>query len=273
VKTVAAILATILAVAAATVITSSSATAAPTTPAAAHVSVHPSHGLDIYSVVTVSATGIAHDTTVNVIECDVPTTQTDDGAQGCAAIATPTTNARGALSVSLNAQDPVYRYEPFGDPVPIYCRADVCRFFVEWTSADGVLHSVATAAMHFKGSPATIAASPSTGLADETRVHVTGSAKGSSGRYVTIVEESCFQIIQGDACLGAIPLTTVELRGNDTYSASVPVFRYLGDGEDCVGSFYGCQLSVTVLNSDGEPDDTFGVSRLGQPNVAIAFAG
>jgi hypothetical protein len=234
--------------------------------------VHPSHGLAAGSQVTVGGTGLAADTQVALIECDVPTSVSDEGTTGCSPIETLTTTAHGTLSVQLNTSDPVYRNEPYGDPVPVYCRADVCRYFLEWTDADG-FHSVATPRMYFAGSPATIAVAPATGLVDESSVLVSGSAHGSAGRYVTIVEESCFAIIQGSGCEGAIPLATVKLSAAGTFRTRVRVYRYLGDGEDCVGSFYGCELSVTVLGTDGEPDDTFGVSRLGQPAASVEFAG
>jgi Neocarzinostatin family len=275
VKTMPIIAAAVLAAAMLVIAPSSSVAAAPTssvatataTPIAA---VHPNHGLAAGSPVTVSASGLPAGTRVNVVQCDMPTSA--DASEGCSPSATPTTSAHGTLKIGLSVQDPAYLNLAFGDPAPIYCRADGCRFFVEWTDAAG-FHSIATPKMFFNGSPATIAATPATGLADGQTVHVSGSAKGSSGHSVTIVEESCFDIIQGSGCNGAITLATLSLAANDTYAGSVTVARYLGDGEDCVGNDFGCELSVTVLNADGQPDDSFGVSRIGQPAASIEFAG
>ncbi|WP_212830022.1 neocarzinostatin apoprotein domain-containing protein [Catellatospora sp. TT07R-123] len=238
-------------------------------PPAAHVT--PRFGLSTASTVTVSGSGLPAHTEVAVVECDVETYDTGDGLVGCPAVRTVTTSATGTASVQLNPRDPVYRSLEYGDPVPVYCRADACRYFFEWTDSAG-LHSVGTDVLHFTGSPATITATPAAGLADGQRVKVTGTAKGSTGRYVTIVEASCFQIIQGSGCNGNLPLATVPLRADGTFRATVTVFRYLGDGQDCVGDFYGCQLHVVVLGPDGRPDDTFGVSSIGQPAVPLEFA-
>ena len=233
--------------------------------------VHPSHGLVGFDIVTVSGSGLPTTTPISVIECDVPTSEGSEGPIGCPPVRTVTTTARGTLSTQFNVQDPVYREQELGDPVPVYCRSDQCRYYLEWTDATG-LHSITTPKMYFSGSPATIAAAPATGLLDERSVHVTGSAHGSTGRYVTIDEVSCFQIIQGSGCDGAIPLATVKLAASGTYAGTVHVYRYLGNGEDCADAFYGCQLRVTVLDSSGEPDNSFGVAAAGDQSVPITFA-
>ena len=234
------------------------------------VTVQPSTGLTTSSVVHLAASGLPAGIEVDVIECNVPTTDTGEGLQGCPALTSLTTSTGGTLALDLNPRNLVFRSEPFGDPLPIYCLADICRLYVEWTDTAG-LHSIHTRKMVFVGSPATITSTPATGLADGQTVHVSGSAKGSSGRYVTIVEESCFFIIQGSGCNGPLPLATFKLSASDTYSGSVRVFRFLGDGEDCVDAQFGCELSVVVLNDSGLPDDAFGVSRIGQPIATITF--
>ncbi|MBV1856017.1 hypothetical protein [Catellatospora tritici] len=238
-------------------------------PPTAHV--QPRFGLSRASTVTVSASGLPAHTEVAVVQCDVETYDTGDGLVGCPAVWTVTTSATGRASVQLNPRDPVYRSHEYGDPSPVYCRADSCRYFFEWTDGAG-MHSVGTDVMHFTGSPATIAAAPAAGLADGQRVTVTGTAKGSTGRYVTIVEASCFQIIQGSGCGGALPLATVPLRADGTFRVTVAVYRFLSDGQDCVGNFFGCALHVVALGPDGQPDDSFGVSGIGQPSAVLEFA-
>jgi hypothetical protein len=234
------------------------------------VTVQPSQGLSTSSTVHLAAAGLPAITSVDLIECDRPTTIFNDGVEGCPVLSSPTTATDGTMSIDLNPRDLVFRSEPLGDPVPVYCRADDCRYYVEWTDGKG-RHSIHTRKMQFTGSPATISATPASGLVDGERVRVNGSAKGSSGRYVTIVEESCYAIIQGSGCDGALPLATFKLTATDTYSGSVRLFRFLGDGEDCRDALFGCQLSVTVLDDRGLPDDSFGVSRLGRPAVELTF--
>ncbi|MDI1463386.1 hypothetical protein QEZ54_20610 [Catellatospora sp. KI3] len=233
--------------------------------------VQPRFGLSAASTVTVSASGLPAQIEVAVVECDVETYDTGDGPVGCPAVATVTTSAAGRASVQLNPRNLVYRSHEYGDPSPVYCRADICRYFFEWTDGTGP-HSVGTDVMHFTGSPATIGATPATGLADGQRVTVTGTAKGSTGRYVTIVEASCFQIIQGSGCTGSLPLATVPLRPDGTFRVTVAVYRFLGDGQDCVGAYFGCALHVVVLDEYGTPDDSFGVGAIGQPGVHLEFA-
>ncbi len=249
--------------------------AAAATPAAAAVNpvaaVHPNHGLSPFDIVTVSGTGLPAGTAIDVIQCDVPSSEGDEGPIGCAPQRTVTTTAQGKLSTPFNVLGTVYREQQLGDPDPVYCRADQCRYFLEWTDAAG-FHSIATPKMIFAGSPATLAATPTTGLADGAAVRVTGTAHGATGRYVIVDEVSCFQIIQGNGCNGAIPLGTLKLTAGGTFAGTLDAYRYLGDGEDCSDSFYGCQLRVTVLNSDGNTDTSFGDPADGDQSVAITFA-
>jgi hypothetical protein len=53
------------------------------------------------------------------------------------------------------------------------------------------------------------------------------------------------------------------------------VNRFLPDGEDCSaqGNLGDCVLSVTVLDRNGQPDDSFGYSANGDMMTPIAFAG
>lgn len=236
-----------------------------------HVSVQPSTGLTVSSTVQVAAFGLPADTSVDIVECNIPTSQDDEGTQGCPILWTLTTASDGSMSIQLNPRNLVFRSSPFGDPVPVYCRADICRYYVEWT-AGGHFHSIHTRKMNFVGSPATISVTPASGLVDGQRVHVSGSAVGSTGDYVTIVEESCFSIIQGSGCNGALPLATFKLTPKGTYSGSVSLFRVLGDGEDCVDAMFGCELSAVVLNDEGQADDSFGLSRIGRPAATLTFS-
>jgi len=66
--------------------------------------------------------------------------------------------------------------------------------------------------------------------------------------------------------------TTV--RADGTYAVHYRVRRYLADGTDCAGGWGvlgECGLSVIVLDANGIPDDSFGVSRIGQPAAALSF--
>ena len=239
--------------------------------AAPWVHVTPNSGLRQGSVVTITTHALPPNTSVNLAECDVPRST----FIGCPPLITAVTDARGDLRVDVAVQSYVYRSEEFGDSPPVYCRADQCRIYAEWIDSHGDLQLVQTNRMHFVGSPATIAAQPTTGLADRARVRVTGTAKGTSGRYVTIVEEYCRNPTGGHFCGGSIPLATVPVDAKDGYAATVTVYRTLADGVDCAwdGDLGACLLSVIVLDSSGRPDGTFGLPDWGDPGVGITFAG
>ena len=94
--------------------------------------------------------------------------------------------------------------------------------------------SYSSVPLRFHGSPATISVSPSTGLVDGQRVRLTAK---------------------------------------DTFAATVPVSRFLPDGQDCTDMFFeDCRISAIVLDAHGQPDDTFGVARLGDPGAYLSFA-
>ena len=239
------------------------------------VRVTPNSGLKNWAAVTVSAHALPPNISVDLVECDVPTTFTDDAIIGCGELSTVVTDAQGDLQVDLRVMAVVYRQQHLGDSRPVYCRADQCRIYAEWTDSSRVIHSVPTNRMHFAGSPATLTVSPSTGLADGARVRVTGSAQGTTGHYVTIVEEECFSIIQGHSCDGRLSLVSLPVDARGRFSGLVTVYRTLADGGDCLfGSGFGpCELSVIVLDSSGQPDETFGVIDWGDPGADISFAG
>ncbi|MEV4411968.1 hypothetical protein [Catellatospora sp. NPDC049609] len=232
--------------------------------------VHPSRGLTPQTFQILKGSGLPPDTEVRIVQCDQPSYEVDGDVLGCPAARTVRSTPDGTVNEQVYPSDPVYRSLEYGDPVPVYCRADICRYHLEWRDpATGELRSVAGNLMYFTGSPATIAVSPATGLTDGQMVTVTGTAKGSRGRYVTISQASCFQLVQGSGCTGQLPLASVRLRADGTFRVRVPVYRYLADLQDCVGAFYGCRLVVTVLDPDGRPDDSFGVSALGDAGAHL----
>lgn len=262
----------------ATVLGLTPAAAAPT-PAAARLdaeptaSAHPSRGLTSYTYVIVKGSGLPPSTPVDVVQCDQPSYEADGDRLGCPVLRTGSTDGSGSYNDAFNPYPLVYRSLEYGDPVPVYCRADTCRYYLEWTDpATGEPRSVPSGLLHFVGAPATIALSQATGLADGQQVVVTGSAKGSAGRYVTIMQASCYQLVQGSGCNGQLPLASVPLRDDDTFRVKVPVYRYLADLSDCADGFWTCRLIAVVLDADGRPDDTFGVSSLGDPGAEITFA-
>jgi hypothetical protein len=253
--------------------------AARATPAAAAVAaaapvaaVHPSHGLEPFDMVTVSGTGLPPNISVNIVQCDVPTSAGDEGPIGCDPVQTATTTPGGTLSIQLNVLGEVGREQQRGDPEPIYCRNDQCRYFLEWTGADG-FHSIPTPKMVFHGSAATLTATPTDGLVDEQAVHVSGTALGSSGRYVEIDEINCYQFSEGDGCGGQTVLGTLKLNSSGTFSGTVNVYRYLVDGEDCVDAYTGCELRLTVFDVDGQVDTSYAVPADGDKSVGITFTG
>ncbi len=235
-------------------------------------SAHPSRGLDSHTYVIVKGSGLPPGTPIRVVQCDQPSYEVDGDVLGCPVLRTSSTDGTGTFNDSVNPFPLVYRSLEYGDPVPVYCRADICRYYLEWTDAAGELHSVPSGLLHFVGAPATVALSQSTGLADGQQVIVTGSAKGSLGRYVTIVQARCYQLVQGSGCSGQLPLVSVPLRDDDTFRVKVPVYRHLADLTDCRDEFFPCRLIAVVLDTDGRPDDTFGVSSLGDPGVVVTFA-
>ena len=101
---------------------------------------------------------------------------------------------------------------------------------------------------------------------------VSGTAFGAEGHTVRVLEEACFSIVQGSGCYGALPAVTTTVRADGTYAVHYRVRRLLSDGTDCTGDILGfCELTVVVLDSAGNPDDTFGISRRGQPALPLTF--
>jgi hypothetical protein len=235
--------------------------------AAPAVAVSASGGLRGGQAITVTARHLPAATEVWLQQCPrEPVTGSDE--EFCTNRVPVTTTATGTLRVRWTLLDPVWFRYPFGDPEPQYCRADSCRMWV--TLPDGT--SVPSVPLRFTGSPATITATPSAGLVDGSRVRVTGAAPGSAGKYVRLTQQSCVHIIQGWGCDAGYDLGLVKLTGQDTFARTVTVHRFEPSGEDCATPWADpCGITVTVLDAYGEPDDSFGVGRLGQPSAYLTF--
>jgi len=236
------------------------------------VDVSPSTGLAGGDVVHVGAAGLPPAVTVELIQCDIFFDSVD---QDCFPTAFVTIGEDGMLSQDVTLSDPVYQNREFGDPQPVYCRADDCHIFVVWSDPEtGSTQVLSSPALEFIGSPATVTASPSTDLRKRQKVRVHGTALGAEGRAVKVFEEACFSIIQGSGCYGAFPIgsTTVSADGSWTIGR-VRVTRFLYDGTDCSdpGILGACEISVSILTASGASDDSFGVSRRGQPAVWLTF--
>ncbi|MEU8191446.1 hypothetical protein [Micromonospora carbonacea] len=233
------------------------------------VTARPAAGLSASSVVRVTATGLPGKTEVDIVQCDQETYDDDGSRIGCPVVHTTTTSRLGRISERVNASARVYRSRPYGDDEPVYCRADICRFLVEWV-VDGVRHSVATAPLEFTGDPATITATPNSGLVDGQPVEVAGTAKGSPSRYVAIVQTACFDIIQGSGCYDDTPLATVPLTEDDTFTASVNVRYWPSCAPD--DFMTTCELHVVVYDAQGQPDGSFGSGWSGPHRASLGFA-
>jgi hypothetical protein len=246
------------------------ATVATPAVAAPAVAVSPSHGLVGGRNVHVSGTGLTPAASVTVIECDV---YIGDPEQDCFPLTTTTASSSGAVSLGVTVTAVPLRNEPFGDPTPIYCRADGCHIFLAWTDQNGETQVASSTALEFAGAPARIHTRPASDLTDGQVIHVNGSAYGAFGHKVLVLEEACYNIIQGSGCYGALPAVSTFVEPDGTFAVTYHASRFLADGTDCsdpdiLGS---CEMSVVVLNH-GQPDDSFGVSRIGQPAAQITFA-
>lgn len=245
------------------------AVASPQTPA---IRVSQTRGLSGGDEVGVTARGFAPGSEVRIVQCDVFVDWVDGD---CADRTTTTAGSTGRIATRVTLGDPVFRRMEFGEPTTVYCRADVCHLFAVGNAPDGSRLVLDSGALRFKGSPATITATPSTNLAATQWVWVRGTAYGAEGRQVRIVQHACFEIIQETGCYGERPTVTTRVRADGTYATPYRVNRWLPDGTDCfdVGFLGECVLSVTVLDRAGHPDDSFGYSANGDMMTPIAFAG
>jgi hypothetical protein len=237
------------------------------------ISVSRTTGLSRGSVVTVRGAGISPRAAVRVIQCDSFSGTVDSG--DCPDVTTKVADSSGRVSARVKLGDPVWKEHEFGDPSPVYCRSDECRLFLVW--GPGTSPSVlASAALEFPGSPATIAVRPSSALPDLKWVAVTGTALGAEGHTIKVLEQGCFDIIQATGCYGQLPLKWGKVRADGTYRVKYPARRHLAEGTDCAATseiLGGCVVSVIVLDSLGRHDDTFGVRDRGEPYALLSFSG
>jgi hypothetical protein len=239
----------------------------------AGVDVTPSTGLASGDVVHVAATGLPPGVTVELMQCDVFFDNVD---QDCFPTTFVTIADDGMLSQDVTLSDPVYQNREFGDPQPVYCRADTCHIFVVWNRSPetGGTQVLSSDALEFTGSPATLTVSPSTDLKKKQKVQVVGTAFGAEGQAVQVFEEACFSIVQGSGCYGASLLGSTVVAADGTWTIGrVRVTRFLADGTDCTdpGILGACEVSASILDATGTPDDSFGVSLRGQPAVFLTF--
>jgi hypothetical protein len=256
--------------------TAGAATPKASAPATPSISVYPLAGLSAGSQVTVHLRGLPAGATVRFVQCDNRYDPTNDQIASCGgSLPTAQANTYGRVTARLTLQDPLYLEENPGEFV-IYCRADQCRLFAVWTDTSGGVHWLSSLPMYFVGSPATIAAKPSSGLLDGQRVRVAGTAIAGHGRTVVILEGDCYDLIQGRGCEGTITLGTTQVGLRGGWQLSVHVARVLPDGIDCTdpGDYIldsNCKLTAQVLTKAGQPDDTYGVSRFGEPGAILSF--
>jgi len=238
--------------------------------AAPQMSVSPKLHLSEGDHVTVHASGLPPGSIARIVQCDQ---FNDDSSLDCPDLTSVPVNAKGSFSTSVALADPVFRSEPFGDATPVYCRADVCRIFVVWTDADGATQSLTSQRLWFLGAPATIAVTPGSDLRQDQVVQASGAAKRAQGQVVELVEEACYSLVQGSGCYGTTPAVTTRVRSDGTWSRGVTVHRFLADGTDCTDPdiLGACQVTARVIGRDGQPDDTYGVSRIGAPGAYITF--
>ena len=83
-----------------------------------------------------------------------------------------------------------------------------------------------------------------------------------------VFEEACFSIIQGSGCYGASLIGSAIVAADGKWTIGrMRVTRFLSDDTDCrdPGILGACEISASILDATGSPDDSFGVSRGGQP--------
>ena len=226
-------------------------------------------GLAGGDTVQVAARGLTPNGQVRIVQCDTFDPGSDSN---CPDALTLTADSNGRIFTPLTLGDPVTRVEPFGDGVPVYCRADVCHLFVVWTDGTGTTQFLSSRQLFFSGSPATITATPSDNLPVNQWVHVAGTAVGAKGHKVGVFEASCFAIVQGSGCYGQWPTRYTTVGSGGVFTLGYRVHRYLSDGTDCADPdiLDSCRL-VAVVFTNGVPDDSFGVSRIGQPRAPLTF--
>ncbi|WP_112246203.1 neocarzinostatin apoprotein domain-containing protein [Kribbella monticola] len=244
--------------------------AAPANASTPSIRVSRTTGLEGGDRVWLTARGFAAGSEVRVVQCNY---FADTPENDCTNNLVVTAGATGRISTPVTLLDPVFLSHEAGDPTPVYCRADICHLFAVGNDASGNRLILDSGVLTFKGSPATITATPSTDLRASQWVRVRGTAHGAEGRRVRIVEQSCFQIVQASGCYGAGTPVTTQVHSDGTYSAWYRAKRFLADGTDCAdpGILGSCVLSVSVLTSAGEVDNSFGYAPIGDMKAYLSF--
>lgn len=240
------------------------------TPSAPSIHVSRTTGLKGGDQVQLTARGFAAGSEVRVVQCN---NFADNPDNECTNNLVVTAGATGRINTGVTLLDPVLLNHEAGEPTPVYCRADVCHLFAAGYDASGERLVLDSGALTFRGSPATITVTPATDLRATQWVKVRGTAHGAEGRQVRIVEQACYEIVQETGCYGAATPVTTRVHRDGTYSAWYLAKRILVDGTDCAdpGILGECGVSVSVLNSAGQPDDSFGYAHRGDMKTAITF--
>jgi hypothetical protein len=254
--------------------------AAPPANAAIDPSVRVSRTTDLVdgTEVTVSGAGITPGATVRVIECARDISPRDDPVEPCPALRTVQASSIGKISVMVKLVDLTFN-RVFGADEPVYCRNDGCHIILVWTVGDpddpDSYRSVLSEPLEFSGSAATIYVSPARNLSKVKTVRVTGTAYGAEGRTIKVLEQACYDMVQGNGCYGQLSVRWGKVKADGTYKVEYPAQRHLAGGEDCVDPdlLGSCLITTVILDSRGRPDDSFGVSSLGDPRAAVTFRG
>jgi hypothetical protein len=244
------------------------------------VSVSRTTGLVDGSEVDVTGSGLTPGATVQVIQCDEDISPNDYYREACPALKKDVVvTSGGTLSVRVKLVDLTYT-RVYGADDPVYCRDDGCRLILAWSvgddpEAEGAYHSVVSEPLEFTGSTATITVSPSRNLSAKKTVRVTGTAYGAEGRTIKVLQQGCYDLVQGNGCYGQLPVRWGKVKADGTYAVDYPAQRRLGGGEDCLDPeiLGACLITTVVLDAQGRRDDSFGVSRLGEPSAPVTFRG
>ena len=214
---------------------------------------------------------------LQLVQCDSYATGREVSTDGhCGALTTVRSTSSGTVSAAVALADPVYHAYADGSKVPVYCRDDACRLFLVSVDGEGNTRVEAqTDRLTFTGSSATLDAKPAANLAAVKWTTLWGRAAGAEGHSIKVVEQACYPADQDKACYGQLPVKWGKVKSDGTFVVKYPAHRYLADQAktDCTAVKTGaaCRISIVVLDARGVRDDSFGVSKLGQPGVEITF--
>ncbi len=153
---------------------------------------------------------------------------------------------------------------------------------MSYENANGDREEVQSRELEFIGSPATIKVTPSTNLRRKQWVKVSGTAYGAQGQVVKVRQDECFDLVQATGCEAPPTPRWTRVRNDGTWSLAYRVQRILPTEAwpsgyvDCAGPvderLGECQMVLAVLDPKGRPDNTFGVSSVGEPHAWLEFA-